>query len=48
MNRTMDKRFDDVNRHIEDKYKLLDQKLDRIIGMLAGHHERISRLEDNR
>ena len=41
----VDKRFDDVNRHIGDKFNLLDQKLDHIIEMLASHHERISKLE---
>ena len=45
----IDKRIDDlrdsVNRHIDDKFNLLDQKLDHIIEMLVNHRERISKLE---
>lgn len=47
---SLDKRIDDmrdsVNRHIDDKFNLLNQKLDHIIEMLASHHERISKLEN--
>ena len=45
----LDKRIDDfrasVNQHIDDKFKLLDAKLDRIIEMLASHDARLYKLE---
>jgi hypothetical protein len=36
---------DSVNQHIEDKFKLLDTKLDHIIEMLATYDARITKLE---
>ncbi|HZQ54433.1 MAG TPA: hypothetical protein VFB14_19685 [Bryobacteraceae bacterium] len=45
----IDKRMDDlrnsVNQHLDDKFKLLDTKLDRIIEMLASHDARLYKLE---
>ena len=45
VNRHIEERFDDVNRHIENKYQLLDRKLDRILDTSASHEERIYKLE---
>jgi hypothetical protein len=36
---------DSVNQHIEDKFKLLDTKLDHIIELLATYDARITKLE---
>jgi hypothetical protein len=36
---------DSVSQHIEDKFKLLDTKLDHIIDMLATYDARIGKLE---
>ncbi len=48
----MDKRIDDLgaslNQHIDDKFKLLDTKLDHIIEMLATYDTRLTRLENRR
>jgi hypothetical protein len=45
----MDKRFDDMNRHIDDKFNLLTDRIDRmndnVMRVLADHDARLRKLE---
>jgi len=46
---TMDKRFDDMNAHIDDKFALLTERLqrmeDNIMRITGDHEERIQKLD---
>jgi hypothetical protein len=46
---TMDRRFEDTNRHIDDKFALLVERLqrmeDNIMRITGNHEERIQKLE---
>jgi DNA recombination-dependent growth factor C len=46
------KRFDDVNRHIDDKFALLSQQMkhmeENIMRILGDHETRIQKLEGNK
>jgi uncharacterized protein YPO0396 len=44
-----DKRFDDMNRHIDDKFDLLTERIERmndnLLRILADHDTRLRKLE---
>ena len=46
---TVDKRFEDMHRHIDDKFTILTERLqrmeDNIMRITGDHEERIQRLE---
>lgn len=44
----MNKSFGEIYRRIDDKFALLDAKLDRILDLVADHETRLQRLEQQR